>query len=207
MLMQNILKVVLSVLGLAFFAACSSTRPLEAPPVMAPQTASEYRIGVADSLQISVWRNPELSLSVVVRPDGKISVPLIGDIEAANITSIQLGLNITKALNEFVRGPQVTVIVTNPSSTDFMRRVRVTGAVNSPQSLPYREGMTVLDIVLLSGGPNPFASANKAKLYRKVDGETKVYSIKLQDILEDGNLETNYALQPSDVITVPERLF
>lgn len=207
MLIRAAMKALVWALGVTFFTACSSSRNLEAPPVMAPQAASEYRIGVGDALQISVWRNPELSLAVMVRPDGKVSVPLIGDIEAANITSIQLAANITKALNEFVRGPQVTVIVSNPSSTDFMRRVRVTGAVNAPQSLPYREGMTIMDLVLLSGGPNPYASANKAKLYRKVDGETKVYLIKLEDILEEGKLETNYPLQPSDVITVPERLF
>lgn len=186
---------------------CSAQKTLESPPAIEASNAGEYRIGVGDALQVNVWRNPELSLNVVVRPDGKISLPLVGDVEAANVTSTQLSNNLAKALNNFVRSPQVTVIVATPSSTDFQRRVRVTGAVANPQSLPYREGMTVLDLVLLAGGPNQFASSNKAKLYRKVNGETKVYSIHLEDLLEDGQLDTNYALQPSDIITVPERAF
>jgi polysaccharide export outer membrane protein len=167
----------------------------------------EYLIGVGDALQISVWRNPELSLAVPVRPDGKVSMPLIGDITAANLTATQLSANIVKSLSGYVKSPQVTVIVANPASSDFQRRVRITGAVQSPQSIPYREGMTVLDLVLLAGGPNEFAAANKAKLYRKINGEIKVYPIKLGDLINEGEVETNYALQPSDIVTVPERAF
>jgi polysaccharide biosynthesis/export protein len=144
---------------------------------------------------------------VPVRPDGKISLPLVGDIMAANLTTVQLSSNIIAGLENYVRNPQVTVIVANPSSSDFLRRVRITGAVRSPQSLPYRDGMTVLDLVLLAGGPNEFASPNKAKLYRKVNGETKVYPIYLSDLIENGKVETNYPLQPSDIVTVPERSF
>ena len=134
-------------------------------------------------------------------------MPLIGDVAAADLTTDQLSQNITKSLTTFIRSPQVTVIVANPSSSDFQRRVRITGAVSNPQSIPYREGMTVLDLVLLAGGPNQFASANKAKLYRKVGGELKVYPIKLDDLINDGEVETNYSLQPSDIVTVPERSF
>ena len=187
--------------------ACGTQKTIENPPTFEASSANEYHIGVGDALQINVWRNPELSLPAIVRPDGKISVPLVGDIEAANVTATQLSANLAKALNNFVRNPQVTVIVSNPSSTDFQRRVRVTGAVNTPQSLPYREGMTVLDLVLLAGGPNQFASGNRAKLYRRVNGETKVFPIYLSDLIEDGRLETNYPLQPSDIISVPERAF
>lgn len=188
-------------------AACSSTKKVSAPPMADRSVLDEYRIGVGDALQISVWRNQELSTSVPVRPDGKISLPLIGDIVAANLTTAELSANIVKGLEGFIRSPQVTVIVTNPSSADFQRRVRITGAVHSPQSLPFREGMTVLDLVLLAGGPNEYASANKAKLYRKVNGETKVYPIYLEDLIESGKVETNYPLQPSDIVTVPERSF
>src|SRR5690606_11467231 len=122
-------------------------------------------------------------------------------------TATQLSSNIVKSLSSYVKSPQVTVIVSNPSSSDFVRRVRITGAVNSPQSIPYREGMTVLDLVLLAGGPNDFASANKARLYRTVDGKVQVFTIKLDDLIHDGNLQTNYMLQPSDIVTVPERAF
>ncbi|WP_039916214.1 XrtA/PEP-CTERM system exopolysaccharide export protein [Cellvibrio mixtus] len=167
----------------------------------------DYRIGVGDALQINVWRNPELTVAVPVRPDGKISMPLIGDVVAASLTATELSQNITKNLSSFVRSPQVTVIVSNPSSSDFQRRVRITGAVKSPQSIPFREGMTVLDLVLIAGGPNEFASANKARLYRKVNGELKVYKIRLDDLMSDGQVETNYPLQPSDIVSVPERAF
>ncbi|RYE52493.1 MAG: sugar ABC transporter substrate-binding protein [Sphingobacteriales bacterium] len=177
------------------------------PPISDRGVLDEYRIGVGDMLQVSVWRNAELSMAVPVRPDGKISMPLVGDIVAANLTTKQLSANIVESLASYVKSPQVTIIVTNPSSSDFQLRVRITGAVRSPQSIPYREGMTVLDLVLLAGGPNEFASANKAKLYRKVNNETKVYPVYLGDLLEDGKVDSNYPLQPSDILTVPERSF
>jgi polysaccharide export outer membrane protein len=186
---------------------CSTSSSDNAPPLSDTGVLSEYRIGVGDALQINVWRNPELSLAVKVRPDGKVSMPLIGDLLAADLTAIQLSENIVKELNAYIRNPQVTVIVANPSSSDFQRRVRITGAVQKPQSIPYREGMTVLDLVLLAGGTNDFASANKAKLYRKVNGVVKAYTIKLDDLIHDGKIETNYLLQPSDIVTVPERAF
>ena len=204
--MKNLL-IALQLALVVLLAACSNSAIEKMPPLSDSGLLAEYRIGVGDTLQINVWRNPELSLSVPVRPDGKISMPLIGDLPAADLTANQLSTNIVQGLSTYIRNPQVTVIVTNPSSTDFQRRVRITGAVNSPQSIPYREGMTVLDLVLLAGGPNNFASANKAKLYRKVDGVVKVYPIKLDDLINDGKIETNYLLQPSDIVTVPERAF
>jgi polysaccharide biosynthesis/export protein len=188
--------------------ACSSSKHKQMPPLsQGSALQGEYQIGVDDQLQISVWKNPELSLSVQVRPDGKISMPLIGDLAAADLTARQLSENITISLNNYIKNPQVTVIVANPSSSDFLRRIRITGAVKNPQSIPYRDGMTVLDLVLLSGGLNDFASGNKAKLYRVINGERKVYSIKLDDLINDGDVETNYPLQPSDIVSVPERAF
>lgn len=205
--MKNMYFVISTLLMLIIMAGCSSNKSMPEPAAADAAVLAEYKIGVGDALAINVWRNPELSLSVPVRPDGKISMPLIGDILAADLTTEQLSQNITKSLTTFIRSPQVTVIVSNPSSSDFQRRVRITGAVSDPQSLPYREGMTVLDLVLLAGGPNEFASANKAKLYRKVGGELKVYPIRLDDLINDGDVETNYALQPSDIVAVPERSF
>lgn len=205
--MKNIYLIFSMLLITISIAGCSSNKTVEAPATADAAVLAEYKIGVGDALAVNVWRNPELSLNVPVRPDGKISMPLIGDIVAADLTTEQLSQNITKSLTTFIRSPQVTVIVVNPSSSDFQRRVRITGAVSNPQSIPYREGMTVLDLVLLAGGPNQFASANKAKLYRKVNGELKVYPIKLDDLINDGDVATNYALQPSDIVTVPERSF
>lgn len=205
--MKKMYLVISACLLVTLLAGCSSNKSVQAPAAADAAVLSEYKIGVGDALVINVWRNPELSLNVPVRPDGKISMPLIGDVAAADLTTDQLSQNITKSLTTFIRSPQVTVIVANPSSSDFQRRVRITGAVSNPQSIPYREGMTVLDLVLLAGGPNQFASANKAKLYRKVGGELKIYPIKLDDLINDGEVETNYSLQPSDIVTVPERSF
>jgi polysaccharide export outer membrane protein len=202
--MKNV-KLIFSMLFIV--SGCSSNKAVQAPAMADAAVLAEYKIGVGDALSVNVWRNPELSINVPVRPDGKISMPLIGDIMASDLTTEQLSKNITTSLTTYIRSPQVTVIVVNPSSSDFQRRVRITGAVTNPQSIPYREGMTVLDLVLLAGGPNQFASANKAKLYRKVNDELKVYPIKLDDLINDGDVRTNYSLQPSDIVTVPERSF
>jgi len=167
----------------------------------------EYKIGVGDTLDIKVWKNGELSVSVPVRPDGNISVPLVGDIHAEGVSAEALASGITKKLESFIRSPQVTVIVTNPTSAEYLRRIRLTGAVSKPTSIPFQKGMTVMDIVLMVGGLTPFADANDTKLYRKTASGTKVYPVYLGDILNKGNLSSNYKLMPNDIITVPERVF
>jgi polysaccharide export outer membrane protein len=167
----------------------------------------DYRIGVDDRVQVSVWRNPELSVIVPVRPDGKISVPIIGDVPAGGRTASEVAEIIKKRLSEYVRDPSVVVIVTELHSHEFLSRVRVTGAVRTPRSIPHRQGMTVLDAVLEAGGINDFASPNGTKLYRKVKGKTQVFEIELGDILTKGKIESNFMLRPGDVLTVPERLF
>jgi len=166
-----------------------------------------YRIGVDDRVQIVVWRNPELSVTAPVRPDGKISVPIIGDVEAGGRTPSEVAEIIKKRLSEYVRDPNVVVILTELRSHQFLSRVRVTGAVRTPRSMPHRQGMTVLDAVLEAGGVNDSASPNRTKVYRKVKDKTDVFEVDLGDILKKGRLETNYPLKPGDVITVPERLF
>ena len=170
-------------------------------------SSQEYKIGVGDEIRVEVWGDDRLSLAVPVRPDGKISMSLIGDVMAAGFSTEALGDSITDKLSTYIKNPQVSVIVTNPKSSDFQQRIRVTGAVDSPQSVPYRKGMTVLDLVLLAGGPNEFAVSNDSKLYRKFEGQVKVYPVYLDDILKAGKLESNYMLIPSDIVTVPERSF
>jgi len=168
---------------------------------------ANYRIGVDDRVQIAVWRNPELSVTAPVRPDGKISVPIIGDVEAGGRTPSEVAEIIKKRLSEYIREPNVVVILTELRSHEFLSRVRVTGAVRTPRSMPHRQGMTVLDAVLEAGGINDFSSPNRSKLYRKVKDKTEVLGVDLGDILNKGRLESNYLLRPGDVITVPERLF
>jgi len=188
-------------------AGCES---VPAPAEGADRTftnVEEYRIGADDRVQVTVWRNPELSVTAPVRPDGKISVPLIGDVEAGGRTPGEVAESIKKQLSTYIRDPNVAVIITELRSHEFLSRVRVTGAVRAPRSMPYRQGMTVLDVVLEAGGVNDFASSNRTKLYRKLKDKTEVFEIELGNILNKGRLETNLSLRPGDVITVPERLF
>jgi polysaccharide export outer membrane protein len=203
---QNFITGLFAALSL-LLSACA-TQNLEVPPeVTEERIAEEYRIGIGDSLKIDVWNNAELSTAVPVRPDGKISIQLVGDIVASDRTAKELSADIGKLLEQYVRNPQVTVTVTNPASSDFRQRVRVTGAVNNPVSLPYRKGMTVLDVVLEAGNLSQFADGNNAKLYRETAEGVKAYSVLLDDLVNKGQMQTNYKLYPSDVITVPERVF
>jgi polysaccharide biosynthesis/export protein len=200
----GICAVALMATGCALFDAGISQQPdsqSDAPAV------EDYRIGVDDRVQVSVWRNPELTVTAPVRPDGKISVPIIGDVQAGGLTAAQVSENVRKRLSEYIREPNVAVVITELRSHEFLTRVRVTGAVRTPRSLPHRQGMTVLDAVLEAGGLNEFASPNRAKLYRKIKDKTEVFDISLGDILTKGRLQTNLMLRPGDVITVPERLF
>ncbi len=167
----------------------------------------EYHIGVDDVVSVSVWQNPELSVTVPVRPDGRISMPLLGDVQAGGLTPQQVAANIKRALSQYIREPHVVVILQELNSHEFLSRVRVTGAVNNPLSLAFRPGMSVLDAVLEAGGLTDFASPNRAVLYRKADEETRRYNVNLGDILQKGDLSTNYALEPGDVIAIPERMF
>ena len=196
---------------LAFIlAGCASTKPShEAPPTGGHVMAvSDYRIGVDDQLQVSVWHNPDLSVAVPVRPDGKITVPLIGDVQAGGQTPEAVAAVIRDKLKAYVRDPQVAVILTQLRSHEYLARVRVTGAVRTPVSLPYRQGMTVLDVVLAAGGTTEFASPDRTELYRHAgDGASQAYAVRLGKILQQGEMATNYPLQPGDVITVPQRAF
>lgn len=173
----------------------------------AANVEGDYRIGVDDRVQVTVWRNPELMVTVPVRPDGKISVPLIGDVQAGGNTPAQVAAIIKDKLSVYIREPNVAVILTELRSHEFLSRVRVTGAVRTPRSMSHRQGMTVLDAVLEAGGLNDFASPNRTKLYRKNKTNTEVIDINLGDVLNKGKLDTNIELRPGDVLTVPERLF
>jgi len=183
--------------------ACTTT--IEQPE--SAQQVTEYKIGVADRLYINVWKNPDLSLSVPVRPDGKISVPLVGDAMAASLSAEELAKNITDKLKKYVRAPEVTVIVTSSESAEFLSRVRITGAIALPQSTPYRRGMTVLDLVLQAGSLSDFADGDAAILYRKTQSGTKRYSVQIDRIIRKGDISTNYELQPADILIIPESLF
>lgn len=204
--MRALILLVLGVLVIGCSTAGNKGEVIQ-PEDSVAAASSIYKIGEGDGLNISVWRNPELSVGVPVRPDGMISVPLIGDIKAAGEEPEVLADKIKNELANYIKNPQVTVVVTNAVSSEYLHRVRVTGAVNRPSSITYTNGMTVMDVVLVTGGLTEFAKSNETKLYRTTQSGNKVYIIRLEDILEKGDISTNFKLQPGDIITVPEKIF
>ena len=185
------------------------TRAAEDPPPPPPPptetSANDYRIGPGDTLQIFVWRNPELTVTVPVRPDGKISTPLVSDMDAVGKTPSQLSKDLEGVLAEYVRSPKVNVIVSQATST--FSQVKVVGQVGKPQSLAFREGLTVMDVLLQVGGLGEFAAGNRAKIVRTTGGKQTEIKVRLVDLLNKGDMSQNQALKPGDVIVVPQSRF
>lgn len=195
--------------GFLLAVGCSTAPQKITPPPVSddPRSVKEYRIGIGDALNVQVWKNPELSISVPVRPDGKISVPLLGDVSAAGKYVEELAGDITTKMKSYVRSPKVTVIVQSPSSAAFLSKIRITGAVGKPSSIGFVKGMTVFDAIEAVGGVTDFANKKKAMLIRKVKGESKRFPIFLNEIFDQGELRTNYELLPLDIIAIPEKVF
>lgn len=168
----------------------------------------EYVIGPLDQLTIFVWRNPELGAKVQVRPDGRITTPLITDMPAVGKTPSQLSEDIKKALTQYIQNPLVSVIVDNFSGT-FSQQIRVVGATEKPASLPYRANMTLLDAMIAVGGLSEYASGNRARLVRfdKETGKQSEYRLRINDLLKRGDTRANVRLEPGDVIIIPESTF
>lgn len=207
--MKSVLFRVLLIPSIFFIGACSSNAPLPAALLESSGSilADEYRIGVDDQIQVTVWGNDALSVNMPVRPDGKISMPLIGDVEAGGLTSEEMAERIQVRLAEFIRNPNVTVQITELRSHEYLSRVRITGAVQAPVSIPYRQGMTILDAVLAAGGVTEFAAPGRTLLQRTTTSGTSVYKIDLDRILNRGDINLNAELAPGDTITVPQRTF
>lgn len=189
--------------------SCASSPPAELPPTPSQASAkavsNDYIIGPGDTLQVFVWRNPELTVTVPVRPDGKISTPLVENMVAIGKTAPQLARDMEGVLGEYVRSPKVNIIVTTAASAFSL--VKVVGQVTHPQALPYREGMTVLDAVLEVGGLSQFASGNRARIVRMVNGQQTTIHVKLADLVNSGDVRENVSLKPGDVLVVPQSLF
>lgn len=172
----------------------------------AVNAAPEYLVGPLDQLEIFVWRSPELSTNVTVRPDGRISTPLVEDMVASGKTPSQLASDLEGALREYVRSPEVTVIVSNFSST-FDQQVRVLGEAQEPTALPFQAGMTVLDVMVAVGGLTEFAAGNRAVLIRGKNEDRTSYRLRLDDLLRKGKISANAPVLPGDVILIPESVF
>lgn len=203
------LRWLVCLLAVLSFLGCSYNQPPAQEQDMgkAGRQIDEYKIGVDDQISVNVWRDPELSVSMPVRPDGKITMPLVGDITAGGRTPEEVAATIRKKLSAYIRNPDVTVILTELRSHEYLSRVRVTGAVEEPLSMSYRQGMTVLDAVLEAGGVNVYAAPGGTKVFRRKGAKTEVFDVDLDSILKNGDLSSNVYLRPGDVVTVPERLF
>ena len=204
-------KKILSIgLGLALIliAGCSSTP--DYPPIpedqrVLPQDYT-YIIGPGDNMEVFVWGNPELTMGVVVRPDGKITTRLVEEIPASGKTPIELARDIEVAYSDYVKNPVVTVIVNGFVGVP-PQQVRVIGEAQSPLNIPFRKHMTLLDLMIAVGGLTPFANGNKAVLVRYYDGEEKSFNIRIDDLIKDGDISANMSLLPGDILIIPESWF
>ncbi len=211
--MKNILnlfvqscKPVLLFAAIGLLTACSglATKYPPAPASAATQDYS-YIIGPGDNLNIIVWRNPELSMSVPVRPDGKISTPLIDELIAQGKNSVEVARDIEKMLGKYVRDPVVTVIVTGFVGP-YSQQIRVVGEATKPQFLPYKQQMTLLDVMIAVGGLTDFAAGNDATILRIGEGD-KQYSVRLKDLIKRGDISANVEMKPGDILIIPQGFF
>lgn len=196
----------LSMVGVLLLAGCAGGPPPSAGQHQASKPSTAYLIGPEDQLQIYVRDNPNLSVTVPVRPDGKISIPLVQSMQAAGKTPTQLADDLEHALSKYIRVPTVTVIVRSFHGA-YQQQIKVVGQAVKPQAIPYREGMTVLDVMIDVGGLTKFAAGNSAVLVRKVDGKEERIPLRLGNLLNKGDINANRPVKPGDVIFIPESLF
>jgi len=194
----------LPVAGPLLLGACASASYPPAPSVAETQNYN-YVIGAGDNVNISVWRNPELSMTVPVRPDGKIAAPLIDELVAQGKTSTDLARDVEKQLSKYVRDPIVTVMVTGFVGP-YSEQIRVVGEAARPQALPFKQKMTVLDVMIAVGGLTDFASGNSATILRSAEGN-KQYSVRLKDLIKRGDMSANVEMKPGDILIIPQSLF
>lgn len=199
------------VISVMLMAGCS-TGSMELPSATPkkPYTTSPsdyvYLIGPGDQVNIFVWRNPEVSNSVTVRPDGKITAPLVEELDASGKTPEQLARDIEKVLGEYIKEPIVTVMV-GGFVGPYSEQVRIIGEAANPQSIPYREDMTLLDVMIAVGGITDFAAGNKATIVRVIENQQKEYRVRLDRLIRDGEISANVDMLPGDILIIPESFF
>jgi len=176
------------------------------PELSSKMSEHDYVIGPGDNVNIFVWRQPELSSTVPVRPDGKITTPLVEDLPASGKTPTRLARDMEKVLRKYIRDPVVTVIVTGFVGP-YSQQVRVIGEAVNPQAIPYREDMSVLDVMVAVGGLTEFAAGNRASIVRKVNGKVQQFGVRLGDLVKEGDIEANVPVRPGDTLIIPESWF
>ncbi len=186
-------------------SGCNLTPKYPPPPTFAATPDYRYVIGTGDSISVMVWRNPELSMSVPVRPDGRVTMPLVEDLMALGRTPTELARDIEKELAKYVRDPIVTVIVSGASSP-FSEQIRILGEATRPQAIPYRQDMTLLDLMIIVGGITDFADGNRTVLVRGSE-QGKMYTVRLNDLVKRADFSANVDLKPGDVLIIPQSWF
>jgi polysaccharide biosynthesis/export protein len=196
-------------IAIAVLVAVTACSDLEGLPPAEPgfdHQAPDYQIGPGDSLDVFVWRNPEISRGVTVRPDGRISIPLLEDHVVAGKTPSEVSRELESEFSVFIKDPLVTVIV-NSFVGVFDQTIRVVGQAQQPRSIPYRANMTLLDVMIAVGGLTEFAAGNNSTLVRVVGEEQKQFRVRLDDLLKDGEISANVAVLPGDIVIIPETFF
>lgn len=201
----RIVRASVALLSAGLLGACATSASYPPAPAAAATDNYNYVIGPGDNLNIIVWRNPELSLSVPVRPDGKISTPLIDELDAQGKTSTEIARAVEQQLAKYVRDPVVTVIITGFVGP-YSEQIRVVGEAARPQFLPYRQKMTILDVMIAVGGLTDFAAGNSAVLLRSAEGD-KRYSVRLNDLVKRGDVSANVEMKPGDILIIPQSWF
>jgi len=187
-------------------AACASQPMMPSGAAAEPVPDANYRIAPGDNVNIIVWHNPEVSMTVPVRPDGKITTPLVEDLVASGKTSTELARDIEDKLKQYIQQPMVTVIVTGFVGI-YGEQIRVIGQAAKPQALSYRRDMTLIDVLITVGGVTEFAAGNRASIIRIVDGHQQKLQVRLNDLIRDGDMSANMPMRPGDVLIIPESFF
>ncbi|HEY9121039.1 MAG TPA: XrtA/PEP-CTERM system exopolysaccharide export protein [Marinobacter sp.] len=203
---RTLLTVVSVIFLLQLLAGCASRYPVATEQARAVDTTPTYIIGSGDSLNIFVWRNPELSSTTTVRPDGRITTPLIEDVQASGKTPTELARFMEKELATYIKNPVVTVMV-GGFKGPFNQQIRVVGQATEPQALPFQDGMTVLDVMIAVGGITQYAAGNRATIVRNLDGKPQQFRVRLNDLLNAGDISANVDMLPGDILIIPEAWF
>ena len=206
---MNSHRTILSFLAVIFLlqlAGCATRYPVATTEARAVAETPMYVIGSGDSVNIFVWRNPELSATTTVRPDGRITTPLIEDVQASGKTPTQLARDMEKELATYIKNPVVTVMV-GGFRGPFDQQVRVVGQAAQPQALPFMDGMTVLDVMIAVGGVTQYAAGNRATIVRNIDGAPQQFQVRLNDLINSGDISANVQMMPGDILIIPEAWF
>jgi polysaccharide export outer membrane protein len=207
---RNVSKIGMALWVLTFYllmlSGCATQHPLLPPATGQERYSTKYRVAPGDSIQLFVWRNPEVSTSVPVRPDGFLSAPLLEDIPAAGKTPTELARDIEEELSVYLREPLVTVIV-NGFVGIYSEQIRIVGEASEPQALLYSDEMTLLDVMIAVGGLTDFADGNAATIVRVEDGQPHQYSVLVEELIKDGNIAANVDMKPGDILIIPEAWF